>query len=102
MGEERLHSLLDEYKEEKIANALKELRKRAEKMMRQHIGSLPNETISVEDYLDNDGVTDDPLTLAIDLTIKGDKMTIDFSRSSSACAGPVNISKSTTIAAPWL
>ncbi|GIR85894.1 MAG: hypothetical protein CM15mP85_25180 [Rhodobacterales bacterium] len=39
-------------------------------MMRQHIGALPNETISVEDYLDNDGVTDDPLTLAIDLTIK--------------------------------
>lgn len=102
LGEERLHSLLDEYTEEKITNALKELRERAEKMMRQHIGSLPNETISVEDYLDNDGVTDDPLTLAIDLTIKGDKMTIDFSRSSSACAGPVNISKSTTIAATYV
>ena len=74
LGEERLHSLLDEYTEEKITSALKELRKRAEKMMRQHIGALPNETISVEDYLDNDGVTDDPLTLAIDLTIKDDKM----------------------------
>ena len=61
MGEERLHSLLDEYTEENISNALKELRERAEKMMRQHIGALPNETISVEDYLDNDGVTDDPL-----------------------------------------
>ena len=73
LGEERLHSLLDEYTEEKITSALKELRERAEKMMRQHIGALPNETISVEDYLDNDGVTDDPLTLAIDLTIKGDK-----------------------------
>ena len=58
-------------------------------MMRQNIKALPNETISIEDYLDNDGVTDDPLTLAVDLTIKNDKMVIDFSRSSKACAGPV-------------
>ena len=71
-------------------------------MMRDHLAALPDGTISVEDYLDNDGVSDDVLTLAVDMTISEDRLTIDFSRSSPACAGPVNISRSTTIAATYV
>ncbi|MAK17025.1 MAG: hypothetical protein CMN41_00075 [SAR116 cluster bacterium] len=78
------------------------LRERADRMMRDHLAALPDGTISVEDYLDNDGVSDDVLTLAVDMTITGDRLTIDFSRSSPACAGPVNISRSTTIAATYV
>ena len=57
---------------------------------------------SVEDYLDNAGVSDEPLKLAVDMTIDKNRLKIDFSRSSKACAGPVNISKSTTIAATYV
>jgi N-methylhydantoinase B len=85
-----------------VSTALGLLRSRAEKMMRDHLAALPDGTISVEDYLDNDGVNDVPLKLAIDLTIKSDKLIMDFSRSSLACAGPVNISRSTTIAAAYV
>jgi len=102
LGEERLHNLLDEFSEGNVATALRLLRARAEKMMRDHLSNLPDGTISVEDYLDNDGVHDTPLKLAVDMTIKGDALTIDFSRSSEACAGPVNISRSTTIAATYV
>ena len=102
LGEERLNELLDEYSEVTVSTALGLLRSRAEKMMRDHLTALPDGTISVEDYLDNDGVNDVPLRLAIDLTIKSDKLIMDFSRSSLACAGPVNISRSTTIAAAYV
>ena len=102
LGEERLNELLDEYSEVTVSTALGLLRSRAEKMMRDHLAVLPDGTISVEDYLDNDGVNDVPLKLAIDLTIKSDKLIMDFSRSSLACAGPVNISRSTTIAAAYV
>ena len=102
LGEERLNELLDEYSEVSVSTALGLLRSRAEKMMRDHLAALPDGTISVEDYLDNDGVNDVPLKLAIDLTIKSDKLIMDFSRSSLACAGPVNISRSTTIAAAYV
>ena len=102
LGEERLHNLLDEFSEGNVATALRLLRARAEKMMRDHLSNLPDGTISVEDYLDNDGVHDTPLKLAVDMTIKGDALSIDFSRSSEACAGPVNISRSTTIAATYV
>ena len=102
LGEERLHALLDEYTENSVSEALLELKSRAEKMMRDHLTALPDGKMSVEDYLDNDGVNDTPLKLAVDMTIKDDNLIIDFSRSSDACAGPVNISRSTTIAATYV
>ncbi|MFP3701692.1 hydantoinase B/oxoprolinase family protein, partial [Burkholderia sp. SIMBA_013] len=59
---------------------------------------LPDGTYSFEDYLDNDGITADRLRIALDLTIAGDRMVLDFSRSSAPCAGPLNIAYSTAVA----
>jgi N-methylhydantoinase B len=103
LGHERLHALLDEYSENTVLEALATFRGRAEQMMRDHLLTLGPASISVEDYLDNDGVDDVPLKLALDMTISDDgSLVMDFSRSSEACAGPVNISRSTTIAASYV
>ena len=103
LGHERLHGLLDEYSENTVLEALTTLRARAEQMMRDHLLALGPTSISVEDYLDNDGVDDVPLKLSLDMTITDDgSLVMDFSRSSEACAGPVNISRSTTIAASYV
>ncbi len=66
--------------------------------MRANIAGLPDGTYSYDDFLDNDGVTDAPLSIALDLTISGDRMRLDFSRSSPPCDGPLNIALSTTVA----
>ena len=102
LGHQRLNDLLDQYGETDIQTALGLLKSRANRMMRDHLQALPNGTISVEDFLDNDGVHDVALKLAVDLSIDGERLTADFSRSSQACAGPVNISRSTTIAATYV
>ena len=102
LGHQRLDDLLDHYGEENIRTALNLLKVRAEKMMRDHLSELPDGTISVEDFLDNDGVNDKELKLAVDMTIRDQTLIFDFSRSSPACAGPVNISRSTTIAATYV
>ena len=102
LGHQRLNDLLDQYGETDIQTALGLLKSRANRMMRAHLQALPNGTISVEDFLDNDGVHDVALKLAVDLSIDGERLTVDFSRSSQACAGPVNISRSTTIAATYV
>ena len=102
LGHQRLNDLLDQYGETDIQIALGLLKSRANRMMRAHLQALPNGTISVEDFLDNDGVHDVALKLAVDLSIDGERLTVDFSRSSQACAGPVNISRSTTIAATYV
>ena len=102
LGEKRMHALLDDYGDATVATCLVELKARAARMMRAQIAELPQGTVSAEDWLDNDGIVDTPLKIALDLTIDGDRMVMDFSRSSPACAGPVNISRSTAIAACYV
>jgi N-methylhydantoinase B len=98
LGERRLHALLDEYGDDTIAAALAALSARAETLMRANIAALPDGTYSCDDFLDNDGVTDQPLRIALDLTIAGDRMTLDFSRSAPPCEGPLNIARATAVA----
>lgn len=102
LGEKRLGDLLDEYGPAIVAGALEELRARAARQMRAHIADLPDGIYSAEDWLDNDGSRDEPLKIALDLTIRGDRMVWDFSRSSPQCAGPVNIARSTTVASCYV
>ncbi len=102
LGERRMAALLDDYGEATVAECLGQLRARAAQMMRAHIADLPQGSVSAEDYLDNDGIKDEALRIALDLSIEKDRMVMDFSRSSPACAGPVNISRSTTIAACYV
>jgi N-methylhydantoinase B len=98
LGERRVQALLEDYGQELVASALDLLTARAEKLMRANIASLPDGTYSYDDFLDNDGITDVPLSIALDLVISGDTMRLDFSRSSSPCDGPLNIALSTTVA----
>ena len=102
LGVKRLHGLLDEYSDEKVLHAMGELRNRALILMRAHIANLPDGLYSFEDVLDNDGIKEDFLTIALDMTIKGDRMTLDCSRASPQCAGPVNISRATAVAACYV
>jgi len=102
LGGERLGALLDEYGDHTVIEALAELMARSAKLMRANIAELPDGTYSYDDWLDNDGITDEPLKIALDITIKGDAMTLDFSRTAPACAGPVNIARSTAVASCYV
>lgn len=102
LGERRLLALLDDYGDATVSDGFVELTVRAAQMMRARISQLPSGTVSAEDFLDNDGIVDAPLKIALDLTVDGDRMVMDFSRSSPACAGPVNISRATTVAACYV
>jgi N-methylhydantoinase B len=102
LGAKRLDDLLKDYGAGTVAEALGELRARAAKLMRTNIAALPDGTYSAEDFLDNDGIVDAPLKIALDITIKGEEMMLDFSRTAPPCAGPVNIARSTAIASCYV
>jgi N-methylhydantoinase B/oxoprolinase/acetone carboxylase alpha subunit len=59
-------------------------------MMRAAIRELPRGRYSFEDFLDNDGVTDRPVKIAVTVTIEGGSARVDFSGSDAQAAGPVN------------
>ncbi len=102
LGARRLGALLDEYGDGIVDDALGELQARAARLMAANIADLPDGTYSCDDWLDNDGIADEPLKIALDLTVRGDRMTLDFSRSADACAGPVNIARSTAVASCYV
>ena len=74
LGERRLARLLDEYGDgDGRRGARCELRRaRGAADARATSRRCRTAPISFEDYLDNDGIVDEPLTIALDLTIAGD------------------------------
>ncbi len=98
LGEQRLAEVLEAYGDDCVRQAFAAFTQRAEAMMRARIAALPDGCYAFEDYLDNDGIVDERLTIAVDLSVRGDAMVLDFSRSSPPCAGPLNIAYSTAVA----
>ena len=62
----------------------------AERRMRAGIAEIPDGRYCFEDFLDDDGVNDDPVRIALTLTIEGDEMVADFSGTSDQVLGPLN------------
>jgi N-methylhydantoinase B len=102
LGVQRLDALLNEAGAVTVTEALAELKARAARLMRANIAELPDGVYSAEDWLDNDGIEDVPLKIALDITKRGETMKLDFARTAAACAGPVNIARSTAIASCYV
>lgn len=108
IGNQRLTDLLDEYGAPTVSDALTRLRTRAVTLMRSNIKQLPEGSYECEDFLDNDGIIDEPLKIAVRLVVDHHsddgqaQITLDFSGTSPACAGPVNIARSTAVAACYV
>jgi len=102
LGAARVTALLDEYTAPVVSAAFAELTLRASAQIRAEIAKLPDGVWTEEDFLDNDGRVDMPLRIACDVTVAGETLTLDFTRSAAACAGPVNISRATTIASVYV
>lgn len=102
LGVRRLDELLAEYGAGTVRAALDALQDRAEALMRAELTELPDGRWEGEDFLDNDGITDEPLPIRVALEIKGDTMTLDFSGTADRCAGPVNIALPTAVATAYV
>tara|TARA_Y100001934_G_scaffold88373_1_gene109676 strand:- start:170 stop:1921 length:1752 start_codon:yes stop_codon:yes gene_type:complete len=102
IGVERLDALLDEYGADVVNESLQALRRRAATLMSDYIAEIPDGCYAATDFLDNDGIEDTALPIALDIRIDGACMTLDFSRTAPACRGPVNISRSTAIASCYV
>jgi N-methylhydantoinase B len=62
----------------------------SEKQARAAIAALPDGTYEAEDIIDGDGVTTDPISVKVAVTISGDRLTADFTGCPPAVAGPIN------------
>jgi N-methylhydantoinase B len=102
LGAERLGRLLDRYGDATVTAAVAELRARAEAQMRAAIATMPDGTWDSVAVVDSDGVVNEPLTIRLRLTKRGDGLDFDFAGSSPPCAGPMNSVRATTLSSVYL
>jgi N-methylhydantoinase B/oxoprolinase/acetone carboxylase alpha subunit len=70
-----------------------------ERFLRATIRGIPDGTYSFEDFMDDDGISDRPFRIAVDVTIRGDRAVIDFSRSDRQAEGGINANFAITCSA---
>ncbi|WP_417743346.1 hydantoinase B/oxoprolinase family protein [Salipiger sp.] len=102
LGVRRMGELLGEYGGGTVAAALAALSDRAETLMRAELATLPDGRWEAEDFLDNDGITDEALPIRVALEIKGEQMVLDFTGTAPRCQGPVNIALPTAVATAYV
>ncbi len=70
-------------------------------MMRRVIRQLPDGSYEAEDYLDDDGYSDEPVRIAVRIKINGDRATVDFTGSAPQVRGPVNAVEAIAVSAVY-
>jgi N-methylhydantoinase B len=102
VGERRVQELVakhgvDDFRA--IGSAIKDY---SERRMRVEISEMPDGVYDFEDLvIDNDGITDEPGTLKVRVTIAGDEMTVDYTGSDPQRRGPVNCTYGVTASATY-
>lgn len=90
VGERRLTELLDRYGADTVEASIAELKRRSEQQMRAYIAGVPDGTYRFSSFIDSDGIVNEPLEIALDMTVAGSDIRFDLSRSSPPCKGPLN------------
>ena len=89
-GERRLSQLLDRIGISTYRSACNNIFEQARRMDREAILAIRDGTWSREGYLDNDGIGDEPVKVALKLTVSGDQLIVDLEGSSGPVTGSVN------------
>jgi len=69
------------------------------RLMRHAIRLIPDGTYHAEDALDDDGVSEREVRIAVTITIKGERARVNFTGSAPQVVGPVNAVEAITISA---
>lgn len=102
VGKRGLDQLVGRYGVERLQGCIDEMIRRSEQQMRSYIAEIPDGTYRFEDYIDNDGIDDEPRKVALALTVKGSDLHFDFTGTAPTSRGPVNLSRNTTMSSCYV
>src|SRR3990170_4937220 len=90
-SDERIVALLEKYGKDTVLDCVAQMIKRTEKAVREEIRKIPDGTYYGESATDDDGTElDVPVWVRVEITVKGDEMTLDFSKSDAQRKGFIN------------
>jgi N-methylhydantoinase B len=90
IAERRVAELLEREEPDVVLQYAREILDHAERCMRAGIRELPDGVYEFEDFLDDDGISDDPIRIAAAITIRGEELSVDFEGTSKQVLGPLN------------
>lgn len=99
VGERRYRDLCARYGADRLAEIVAALLDHSEAMLRNDLAAYPEGTYHALGRMDGDGISEDPVEIAVALTLKDGAVTIDFTGSSPQLKGPFNASISSVEAA---
>jgi len=73
--------------------AMQTMLEHGERVARQQLAALPPGLYTAEDWIDDDGLTDQPLPVRVQVTVSRDEFVADFSGSAAQTAGPINTTR---------
>jgi len=100
-GAKRLQELVFEHGTEKVERYMAAMLDYTERMTRRLLESLPDGEYTFSDYLDNDGVGNEPVLIKVTIHIQGDQAVVDFSGSAPQQQGSVNAVYAITLSAVY-
>jgi N-methylhydantoinase B/oxoprolinase/acetone carboxylase alpha subunit len=98
-GEERLLEITAKYGAPRVRRNAAELMDYTERLTRAMLGEIPEGEYRFEDFLDNDGISAEPVRIVATLRIAGERAEVDFTGSSRQCEGPVNANYAIAVSA---
>ncbi|MCY1136733.1 hydantoinase B/oxoprolinase family protein [Actinoplanes sp. Pm04-4] len=90
-GERRLLEIYAKFGRETVLAAIEQVIADGEARTRAALAELPQGSWTAEDYLDDDGITDEPVKMRVTVTIADGRFLVDFAGSSPAVRGPINM-----------
>jgi N-methylhydantoinase B len=100
-GAERLVELVSRYGDAQVADYMEALLAYTERMTRSLLRSLPDGQFRFTDYLDDDGVGDQPIPISVCVTIEQDCAVVDFTGSAPQQRGSINAVYAITLSAVY-
>jgi N-methylhydantoinase B len=101
VADRRLQEVFGQHGRDTVLQCFAHYLEESDRRMRSAIDALPDGVYCGQDDLDDDGITPNPVKLAVEVTIKGDSVEFDFSDSDSQTAGPLNCTYFTTCSAVY-
>lgn len=101
VGARRLKETLDQYGPDVVEGATEALMAHSEARLRAALRDIPDGTYTGEDFVDDDGISEDPIRIVVNVRKKGDAATVDFTGSSPQVKGNLNCPIATAHAAVY-
>ena len=89
-GVQRVKGLVAKYGVETFLKCTEMLLDYGEDLVRKAFTAMPDGDYTGSDYVDDDGISDEPFKVQINVHIKGDEMFVDFQGTSSQAQGNIN------------